>query len=164
MAVALDMGASLTLFQNALVYTIAADSVTSIIDTADASSTLLLILTIALVVSFTHSISSMLPVPAVAPAIKGAAWQCGVCRKPSVQPKCRTCPFSMHLQLRLGPFVEMVHFLVATITNILLQFESTLVARLVIATISPSKVGVEWVGLYVTTATCMLWLIKRAFA
>jgi hypothetical protein len=60
--------------------------------------------------------------------------------------------------------VELLHFLVATVTNVLLQFESTLVARLVISTLSPTKVAGEWIGLYVTMCTCMLWLIKRSLA
>lgn len=160
MAVALDIAASLTLFQNALIYTIAASSVTSVIDTADTSSTLLLILTIALIVSAAHTVSASLPQPAAEYA--DGSWFCGVCRRKRARGQCTTCSFSARLQLRLGPLLEMVHFLVATVANVLMQFESTLVARMMISTLSPSAVAIEWVVLYVTIATSLLWLVKHA--
>jgi hypothetical protein len=160
----LDMASSLTLFQNALVYTIAASSVTAMVDTADASSTLVLIITIALVVSAAHKASAIMPIAIVPPTSASAAWQCGICRTKQTKSTCNNCGISLALQLRLVPLTALCHFLVATTTNILLQFESTLVARLVLNTISPSALDVEMVIMYVTVATVMMWLIKYALS
>jgi hypothetical protein len=159
MAVALDIASSLALFQNALIYTIAASSVTALVDTADTSSTLLVILTIALIVTAAHTVSANLP--QLATETK-TGWVCGVCRRKCPRGACPTCPFSMRLQLRLGPLLELVHFLVATVANVLMQFESTLVARMMITTLSPSAVAIEWVVLYVITAASLLWLVTHA--
>jgi hypothetical protein len=158
----LDMASSLTLFQNALVYTIAASSVTAVVDTADASSTLVLVITIALVVTAAHKAAALLPIAAVPPTSGSAVWQCGICRTKQTNSICNKCGVGLQLQLRLVPLTALFHFLVATVANILLQFESTLVARLVLSTISPSKIDIEWVIMYVTVATVMMWLVKYA--
>jgi len=135
------------------------------VDTTDSSSNLLLVATIVIIVVMLHIVSGTLPAPVLVntPDTPASEWICGICRKRTRGATCRQCKYSKQLQKRARPAIELVHFILSTTTNILLQFESTLVAQLLVATMAPTSIKTAWVILYVGTTVCMLWLVNYSF-
>jgi len=119
-------------FTNALVYTVCAETVQRTIDASNTSSLIVLVVLFAIVIHLMTKLRTYI-----------IAYQ-----------------KTMHVSQT--NIIGVANFLTALVLNVVVQFESTLVARLAVFVLSPSSSHPSWMTGYVSLTLVMLWLLQQS--
>lgn len=119
-------------FTNALVYTVCAETVQRTIDSSNTSSLVVLVVLFAIIIQLVTKVHLYLA---------------------SSQSK---------VPLSTTSLSNVLKFVVGLFLNVVVQFESTLVARLAVFVLSPSSSHPWWMTAYVAMSLVMMWLLEES--
>lgn len=119
-------------FTNALVYTVCAETVQRTIDSSNTSSLIVLVVLFAIIIQLTTKFHVYVN------SYRGKQ------------------------EFSSTSISGVVSFLTGLFLNVVVQFESTLVARLSVFVLSPSSNHPSWMVAYVAISLVMLWLLEES--
>lgn len=119
-------------FTNALVYTVCAETVQRTIDASNTSSLIVLVVLFAIIIHLITKLHTFL------------------------------AEYKKIMHASQTNIVGVMTFITALVLNVVVQFESTLVARLSVFVLSPSSSHPSWMAGYVALTLIMLWLLQQS--
>jgi hypothetical protein len=161
----MDPTESVGLFRNALLYTIAANTVRGIVNPDEIQPILYFLCCLFIVNSIIKKLVAALPKPCI---VGPTNWQCGKCQTvvDGVQASvtCTRCGWSLAFQKRHSPTFGLILYLLGSVSNIVVQYESALVAQILLGSLNQTTAPRVWVATFAVTAAALLWLLTTSFA
>ena len=160
----MDLTPNIDLFRNALLYTIAADTVRSFGNANEVQTILYYVCVLFILNAIVNKISVKIPTPCT---IGTTNWQCGNCKTivvglhPTVT--CSTCEWTLAFQKQHRPAFGLIHYLLSSISNIITQYESTMVARMLLTSLNQTNAPRGWIAMFAFASASLLWLLTTAF-
>ena len=161
----MDPTESVDLFRNALLYTIAANTVRGLVNPDEIQTTLYFLCCMFIVNTIIKQITTALPKPC---KLGQTNWQCGKCQTVitgvDAAVVCSRCGWSLAYQKRHSPAFGLLLYLLASLSNIIVQYQSALVAQILLGSLNQTTAPRVWVATFAVTAAALLWLLTTSFA